>query len=242
MSSVSSTLNPPAADTTKTRSEQDLSSLAGTREDFLNILIAQLKHQDPLDPMKGTEFIDSITRLSQVEQTVNQNTHLENIERLLGGGGSAQLGSPVSYIDKSITFNTDQVDLKGGVSNFSYNLTTIPKQLFITVKDSTGRPVFQSTAGEGATNSSGKLKLGQNTVSWNGTDNAGNQLADGAYTVEVNYLQDVSGASVPVPITTSGIVSGASFDSGTVSLVVGNLKTTLDKITSINSLGQVSQN
>ncbi|MCE3232339.1 MAG: flagellar hook capping protein [Rickettsiaceae bacterium] len=240
MSTIASVLNNNATADTSTKSGQDMKDLMGTRDDFLKILLAQLKHQDPLEPMKGTEFIDSITRLSTVEQAVNQNTHLENIEKLLTGNGAAQFGSPVSYLDKTIQFTTDKITLDQGVSTFSYNLTTIPKQVFITITNDEGKPVFTSTAGENSANSAGKLRLGENNVSWDGTDNSGNPLKAGNYNISVNYVQE-SGAVVDIPVTTTGVVTGASFAGDTVSLNVGNLTTTLDKIISIKSTSQASQ-
>jgi flagellar basal-body rod modification protein FlgD len=240
MSSISSVL---ATQGTQTQSDKDRDTFVGTRDDFLTILLAQLKHQDPLEPMKGTEFIDSITRLSAVEQTINQNTHLENIERLLGGGGSAQMGSPVSYLDRNVEFTTDKIAVQQGVGNFAYNLTTIPDNLFIEIKDSSGKSVFTSLAGKDAKNSAGNLKIGKNTVSWDGTDNSGNKLDDGVYSVSVAYKQKGSEVAVNVPVTTTGVVNGANFQGGNVSLNVGDLETTLDKIVSIKSTGQVaSQN
>lgn len=244
MSSISSVLGTQASSSTATtQSEKDRDTFVGTRDDFLKILLAQLKHQDPLDPMKGTEFIDSITRLSQVEQTINQNTHLENIEKLLGGGNTAQMGSPVSYLDKNIEFTSDQIAVKSGTSNFSYNLTSIPDNLFIEIRDTNGNVVFSSTTGKNSQNSAGNLKVGANNVSWDGTDNSGNKLDDGVYSVNVSYKQKGSEVAVNVPVTTSGVVTGANFQSGNVSLNVGDLQTTLDKIVSIKSTGQVaSQN
>ena len=103
--SAAATLGATSTSPSKTRSEEDFDSLVGTREDFLTILLAQLKFQDPLDPMEGTEFIDSITRLSSVEQSINQNAHLEEIESLLKAERD-NFGSPVSYLDKEIEFST----------------------------------------------------------------------------------------------------------------------------------------
>ena len=73
----------PTQTQTQSRSEQSASSLIETREDFLTILLAQLQNQDPLNPLEGTEFIDSITRLASVEQDINQNSSLERIVELL---------------------------------------------------------------------------------------------------------------------------------------------------------------
>lgn len=50
------------------------------QQDFLNLLIMQLKNQDPLNPMKDTEFISQMANFSSLEQ---MTTMSKNMERLL---------------------------------------------------------------------------------------------------------------------------------------------------------------
>lgn len=47
------------------------------KDEFLNLLIAQLKNQDPLNPMKDTEFIAQLATFSTVEQIGNMNRTME---------------------------------------------------------------------------------------------------------------------------------------------------------------------
>jgi flagellar basal-body rod modification protein FlgD len=228
-----STSSQNTTDPTKSQSAKDMDNFIGTRQDFLTILIAQLKHQDPLDPMKGTEFIDSITRLSSVEQAVNQNTHLEKIEELLGAKNSSQLGSPVSYLDKDVEFKSSSINVaSGSEAHFSYNLTSANQKVNIAIKTMDGQTVYSGT---------GSNTLGRNNIKWDGKDSVGSPYPSGEYKVEVSYTQ-ASGVVVPVDTYTSGIVTGADFQGNEAELIVGNLKTPLENITSIKSNGQLSQN
>ncbi|MDA0781377.1 MAG: flagellar hook assembly protein FlgD [Rickettsiales bacterium] len=215
------------ASTTKTKSGEDFDSFVGTREDFLTILLAQLKFQDPLDPMEGTEFIDSITRLSSVEQSINQNAHLESIESLLKAERD-NFGSPVSYLDKEIEFNTPIVSLKDGRAEFSYDIPERPDDVFIVIQDTLGNVVRRAN---------GEKVSGKNTIVWDGLDNAGNPLSDGEYFVTVDYAigEGEDAKITSVDTVTKGIVTGANFESDDVVLLVGNIKTSVGDIISIRS-------
>ncbi len=46
---------------------------------FLNLLVAQMKNQDPTNPMDSTQYVAQLASFSQVEQSVQINTKLENL-------------------------------------------------------------------------------------------------------------------------------------------------------------------
>jgi|GEM_PF-3170677 len=46
---------------------------------FLELLVAQLKYQDPLNPADGTEFAAQLSQFTEVEQSLESNQHLEAI-------------------------------------------------------------------------------------------------------------------------------------------------------------------
>lgn len=225
MSTITST---NATNTSSTRSDTDFGKFIETREDFLTILLAQLKHQDPLSPLDSTEFIDSIARLTDVEQSITQNAHLENIEALLANRQET-FGTPVSYLDKLVDFESPAFTLKNGEAEFYYNLESNPEKVFVTIRDANGNVVRQADGG---------TRPGKNIIRWDGSDNAGNIMPDGEYTITAEYSSN--NKLVSAPIISSGVVTGANFEDGDVVLLVGNIRTSLDKIVSIRSTNVAS--
>lgn len=49
------------------------------KDDFLKILITQLRHQDPLDPVENTEFIAQMAQLTSLEQLQDLNKNLDHL-------------------------------------------------------------------------------------------------------------------------------------------------------------------
>lgn len=66
-------------------------------DSFLQLLIAQMKNQDPTDPMDASEQIAQLATFSQVEQTIQTNA---NLETLITGNA---LTNASSYVGKTIT-------------------------------------------------------------------------------------------------------------------------------------------
>ena len=49
------------------------------KEQFLKLLVAQMKNQDPLNPMDGTQMASQLAQFSTVEQLQNANSTLTDI-------------------------------------------------------------------------------------------------------------------------------------------------------------------
>ena len=81
------------------------------KNDFLNLLVTQLQHQDPLNPAESTEFTAQLAQFSSLEQLSNINDNLKNMELFQTSVTNSQA---VSYIGKEITARGNTVQLESG--------------------------------------------------------------------------------------------------------------------------------
>jgi flagellar basal-body rod modification protein FlgD len=88
---MNTTLPPGVSQTpTKSKTTVDYNS-------FLKLMIAQMKNQDPTQPMDSTQYVSQLATFSQVEQTVQTNNKLDQIMQ------SSALAQADSLIGRSIT-------------------------------------------------------------------------------------------------------------------------------------------
>ncbi|HMK55606.1 MAG TPA: flagellar hook capping FlgD N-terminal domain-containing protein [Dissulfurispiraceae bacterium] len=98
--------------------------------DFLNLLITQLKNQDPLNPMKDTEFIAQLANFSSLQQMTGVNTNMSSLlQQQSISNATSMLGKLVTTTDgKSGTVSQVSMD-NGAVSIYvgtnKYSLSDI---------------------------------------------------------------------------------------------------------------------
>jgi flagellar basal-body rod modification protein FlgD len=61
---------PRATSSSSSSSTTSLDGLAPNEQMFLQLLVAQIKNQDPLNPSDGTQFVSELAQFSDLEQTI----------------------------------------------------------------------------------------------------------------------------------------------------------------------------
>jgi flagellar basal-body rod modification protein FlgD len=70
------------------------------KDEFMKILIAQLTHQDPTEPMKDTEFIAQMAQFSTLEQITNMTQDFNKLAGILSSSQAlGLLGRTVELFD-----------------------------------------------------------------------------------------------------------------------------------------------
>ncbi len=177
------------------------------KEDFLNMLIAQLQHQDPLNPADSTEFTAQLAQFSSLEQLSNIHDSLKNMEQFQASLTHSQA---VSYIGKEITAAGNGLELKEGqTATCRFELEANAAMTAVSIYDATG----------GYVNSfeTGPLGPGRQSATWNGTDFNGNQMPAGVYEFEIQAV-DANNQSVAVTPLMRALVTGVSFKDNTAHL------------------------
>lgn len=86
------------------------------KDDFLQLLVTQLKNQDPLDPMKNEQFVAQLAQFNSLEQMLNLNKSFEAMLSL------QQLSQASSFIGKNVTwFDPDGTEQTGIVTGVQMN-------------------------------------------------------------------------------------------------------------------------
>lgn len=208
MSYVSSLLgtDSSASSTTAAKSTSSLGQDA-----FLQLLVTQLQHQDPLNPMDDKEFVAELAQFSSLEQLTEINTGIEN---LATQGTQQQLLGAVNFIGKTIEATGNAVSLSDAkASTVTFTLPADAETCLVNVLDTSGQVV--RTVDLGAT-SAGTVEF-----VWDGKDYNGNDMDDGQYQAAMTAT-DAKGDLIKTSSTMTGTVQGITQANGTYYLNIGD--------------------
>jgi flagellar basal-body rod modification protein FlgD len=184
---------------------------------FLTLLTTQLQNQDPLSPMDTTQFTQQLVEYSQVEQQINTNSNLQSLISLQQSGASA---AAVSYLGRQVTVTNGNAALVNGSAQWNYTLGANAASTALTVTNASGQVVYSTT---------GSTTAGSNTFNWNGTDNSGNQLPDGTYTLAASSKAG-DGSVVQTGVSSTGTVSEINLSGSQPQLMIGSMAVPLSSV------------
>ncbi|MFT8419255.1 MAG: flagellar hook capping FlgD N-terminal domain-containing protein [Acetobacter sp.] len=219
--SSASTSSSTSSTSSSTSSTAALSSLADNYTTFLTLLTTQLTHQDPSSPMSSDSFTSELVQLAGVEQQVETNSKLSSLISL---NESGQLSADSALVGSEATATSTTLPLQN--SSATLNFTGSSGQtVAIAVANSAGTIVKDDLV---------TATSGTNTWTWNGTDNSGNQLSDGAYNVSVKTM-DSSGNTSDATFTVTGTITGIQTGTDDMEVQMGSATIPMSKVTKVST-------
>ena len=147
------------------------------KDAFLQLLVTQLKNQNPLDPQDNSAFVAQLAQFSSLEGITTLNSTVSSIA---GNYNSSQALQASSLVGRSVIVqtNTIQVDDPTKAVTGSVNLTSSIASGTVTIADSTGKTVRTIDLGTRA--------VGSSSFTWDGKDSSGAAVPVGAYTIKAS--------------------------------------------------------
>lgn len=210
-----------AANTGQTQSEQNSQKLQDDLNQFLNLLVTQLKNQDPLEPMDATEFTNQLVQFASVEQQIYQNS---NLEKLLSAYQSTQVSNLTGYLGTTVESNGSLFQLENSTAKMSYTLLDDTRANTLIITDEKGTPVHSVK---------GELQKGRYEYTWDGLDKDGAQMPDGIYNLTVAPI-DENGDPVEYSQTVYNRVTSAGAHQGDITLFMGEIPVLLSDVVAVS--------
>jgi flagellar basal-body rod modification protein FlgD len=169
-------------------------------EDFLTLMTTQLKNQDPMKPLEGTEFVSQLAQFGSVSGIQNMQ---KSIESLASSLRSSQVLNGTSLVGHDVLAQTDTFSFTQGISvGGEVDVPAGTQNMQVRITDSSGALVRELTIDPSA---------GTHSFSWDGKRTDGTLAQSGDYDVEA--IATVGGSNESVEVLMSGRVSSVTIDS-----------------------------
>lgn len=195
--------------------DSDSKSKLGQQE-FLQLLVAQMRNQDPINPLDGAEFAAQLAQFNSVEQLINVNNGLQRLEESQELMSSSMINSmAASLTGKNVRALSDEIHLAAGAgSNVNFDLNSSAETVEIIIRNSAGSEVRREVL-------SG-IPSGSNNWEWDGFNDGGARMPEGNYHVEIKASSE--SGDVGALIFTEGIAEKIRYTGNGVFLLVNNIQ------------------
>jgi flagellar basal-body rod modification protein FlgD len=183
MTAISPLTSPTNAASSVT-SAMNNTEIASNFTTFLQLLVTQLKNQDPLSPMDTNQFTQQLVEFASVEQQMKSNDSLNTLVTL---EQTAQSTSALALVGATVVVNGSTAQLANGQATWTLNAAK-PATATISIADATGRTAYTGTF---------TINSGTQTFVWDGRGNDHTLWPDGTYTLTATAT-DASGQSTAI--------------------------------------------
>jgi flagellar basal-body rod modification protein FlgD len=198
------------------------------KDDFLHLLVTKLQNQDPMKPMEDEGFIAQLAQFSSLEQMNNISDGITNLNKYsLLQMQSMTNASAANLIGKEVKADYGGVYLDTGkTSTISFTSPEAASKIDFTIKDASGKVVATITKNNPA--------AGVGSMEWDGTDDRGNRVDAGYYTVEATATR-ANGTTFKPALSLTGVVDNVTYRNGNAFVSVDGVEVPLTDITSVGA-------
>jgi flagellar basal-body rod modification protein FlgD len=202
-SSVSSLFGAGAANAARNSTEE-------TQNRFLSLLVAQMKNQDPLNPLDNAQVTSQMAQLSTVQGIENMNSSLQTLAASMGAN---QMAQAANLIGRGVLVPGDSISPAPMEAVMGFELARPADKVTVDILDAGGGVVRSLDLGP--------REGGINVLAWDGLTSNGSAAPDGQYSFKINAIQ--GGQSVSSTALHLGQVNSVSQGSQGVQLnLAGN--------------------
>ena len=216
-----STTSSITALTSSATAQRQAGSILG-KDDFLKLLVTQLRNQDPLSPVDQNEFIAQTAQFTSLEELQNIRKALEAQQT---ASDFASLSQAAGFVGRQIQASTASVSFNGsGAVSLPFTLGSDAADVQVEIMGSAGQVV--------RTIHTGARSAGSNSAVWDGKSGSGSPLSPGAYSYRVTAL-DTQGQPIGAAVAVSGIVESVRLKDGQPVFTVNGQTVRLRDVTAI---------
>lgn len=190
------------------------------KDSFMKLLLVELQHQDPTDPMDSDKILTQTSQLATLESASNTNKALEELATQLGASRDF---AAVSVIGKMASLGSNAVNLeKGKTAKFEVYFQEEIKTGTLTITDKDNKVIKTVSLADQAG------KKGVLAFEWDGMDDNNAAVASGYYSIKADYIDSTNGAQS----TQFGIypVESVRYENGSPLIKLGSSYVPMDYI------------
>jgi len=150
------------------------SNTAEMSDRFLKLLVTQMKNQDPLNPLDNAQVTSQLAQINTVSGIEKLNSTLQNLSTSFMAGQSLQ---SAALIGRSVLTDSNRLAWNGATVTGAAELAQPADRMTVTIADAAGNAV--------RTMELGPQKAGTAQFQWDGLNDAGARMADGAYSFRI---------------------------------------------------------
>jgi len=187
---------------------QSTKTPAGSEDRFLKMLVAQLKNQDPLNPMDNAEVTSQMAQISTVSGVQQLNTTLQAMS---GQINAAQPLQAASVVGRQVLVSGSSLQLAGDAAIGGFSLEQPVDQLTIIIRDASGAILHQADLGP--------QQSGMHNFEWDGIADNGQRAVNGMYSFSA--IGTAAGKKVDAQLLSFARVDGVNAGVGELTLNLG---------------------